>query len=357
MNIATWFSKTVTGTLALLGIMLATPSFAASNTPLAVFTDTPTAHLVKYHDTLYALNETTTGLATYQRNSDTDWTEVDATDTGLQNVYDHVSSIGQFHAFKKNVYMTTQNNHGVGQMWSIRKNSTNHNWRKSGKAGFGNKHNTAITTMFEKNGRLYAFTSNSHGSKMYSTKSGSKWYLEGSYGLDDVLDVGHFTIGGQKHIWLGTSDGLLYNASPTYFPNWNYVEDFGQSITALYRYNETLYLAAVADDGTTRVMKTSDGINFSQVGSDNLGDDNNVNITKLGTDPFTAQLYVLTENTVTGAQMLLWSDDTASWSAAVTAGLGSVANSQFVDLVEYQDVPYISTFNTANNAEVDALIE
>lgn len=337
------------------------PALALTPSKVADF-DLPAsgAYLVKHAGELYAFADEGDSLRVYQQ-TDEDWVDVNESWTALDDVIGHVQGVGPKVVFKKQIYSAFQNKNGVAEVWSIHKNRSAAAWKQSGEDGLGDKDNTSLGAFFKvkREGKwwLYAMMNNEKdGAQLYRTRDGEEWTRVGAYGFTSVAASAKAEFGNVHYVFLVTSDGVVYRSPKSNLSQWTAIaSDLGQ-LSSVVEYNGALY-AGTVQDGVVRVLRSTNGIDFVQVGEDSLGNENNESITTLQVQQDSNTLYALTGNDTDGAGLYAFDAETDSWTAVADPGFGNSNNTSFSRMIKYDDTWYIPAKNKIEGVEIYTLGE
>jgi hypothetical protein len=226
------------------------------------------------------------------------------------------SGIASFGVFSNTLYAATFNSGGGSEIW---RSSTGNSgaWTRVVAGGNGNVNNVDSTSLTPFNGYLYAAIENSaDGMEIWRTATGN----EGDW---DRISIGGFS-DSTNNRWSG---GLV---------------DLGSN----------LYVGTGYDTGIARVYSSTNGTNWSQVGSDGFGDSNNTEAISLAA--FNGSLYAAATNSATGVEV--WrSTDGTSWNQVNIDGFGDSNNTNTTwhsSTAVFNNSLYLGTANSANGGEV-----
>lgn len=347
-------SKLFTAASIAAGLLVSGSAFAA--TQVADFDTAVTdVTMFKHHNELFAFADAGQSVSVYTQDEQGGWEDVTSTWKAVEDMIGGVQDIGPVALFKGKTYMAVQNTDGVAEVWSIKRGAKKV-WRQSGEDGFGDAANTVVSAFFSittNEGKfLYAVVENGDETTLYRTRNGATWTQAGSYGFTDVVGVAHKKVNGSMTLFMATADGTLHTATRNDLTTWSALdEDFGE-ITAIKNYKGNLYIGVVTQDSVAKVLMSSDGETFVQVGEDGLGNANTERITKLQVFPKGGTLYALTENSTDGTSVMTWDADASAWVVNEEAGYGNVNNTASSHMVTYQDDLYVVARNSVDGVSI-----
>jgi hypothetical protein len=114
-------------------------------------------------------------------------------------------------------------------------------------------------------------------------------------------------------------------------------------------YKGHLYVGFSRQVGEAELWRTSNGLNWTAVFTDGLGDTHNTNVASMA--EFGGYFYIGLRNPLTGGQVWRTSDG-VNFSPVFTNGLGKTANSRPYGLFVFEDHLYLVFSNMATGAEV-----
>lgn len=355
--------------LAVSSSLLAQPVFAHSSETAVVqvanFPQAVETHMVRHHDRLYSLNELSDGsLSVMVANKKADqWVAVPSTHASVEAFIAATSQVNGFAKFKNDIYVATQSSEGLGEVWKICVGCKQAAWTQVGTSGFGDLNNVNVLSFMRTKGQLFALVDNPNGDNLYQTSDGQTWEAVSDAGFgqsitDAVAVSGMFlsenpeeyedvseedTV--EPYLYLGTTSGDIYRGSLDDLSQWSLVTSLDGAVTAMRRKQ-----VAVEKGGVAQVLKTEDGVTFSQMGEDDLGNSNNTSVNKFAWHGY--HLVALTVNPIDGAEIRHWDKQSESWELVTEAGFGDPDNTQINHLIRYHGRDFASTLNAVDGPSI-----
>ncbi len=250
-----------------------------------------------------------------------------------------------------------------GDKVSIADNTNNFTWTKANESGFGDAKNYSANSI-EFNGYLYVGTykdDSDEGAEIWRY-DGSEWQEIVDGGFNDNNNVEFYleTFGDYLLVSTGNYNYDTYTSTggEVWLCNINtgcdQESDFSRVISGGFGNidNEYIYLTTIGDyifadtfNLTTgfELHRSSDGINWQQIGADGLGTSNNLFINFIY--KVDNSIFLSTFNTDDGSQIFKSIDNGESFTQVGSSGFGSVYNIGIYTLREFGEYIYWSTYN------------
>lgn len=316
--------------------------------------------LVEFQGDLYIGTSNAAGAEVWQRDGTTGaWTKV--TQNGFGNAQNQIAYT--MRVYNDVLYVGTLNEDTGAELYAT---SDGIAWELVFANGFDDTTNIAIWNMLETGGYFYLATESAAGGRIYRTNNERAWEavsLSG-FGNPDGLNargwgMAIFDSLDGLHLYVGTDNPTGAEIWRTALPQpeefWTPVEQQGFDNDALnfgildyVEYDGALY-AAVANAKGAQVWRTTEGDTWTQVGTDGLGDLNNVRGYALTVH--NDRLYIGTENN-NGAGVYRLHTNGVDWEQINLGGFGDVNNRAVYALASFSGYLYAGTWNFTDRAEV-----
>ncbi|MEW5988804.1 MAG: hypothetical protein AB1791_19435 [Chloroflexota bacterium] len=218
-------------------------------------------------------------------------------------------------------------------------------WQQVNMDGFGNPQNVQLPSLAVFQDSLYAGTWSYDGIdyayEVWRTENGTEWELAGE-GLRGGAAV---MKGFGDHLYLGTWEGVVMRTPDGL--TWTDVitDGFGEANNGIARFADfdaMLYASTWSDTGTD-IWRTADGVNWSQFAADGLGDGNNYGA--IASEVFAGRLVFGTGNSTTAGQ--IWHTDGITWTAVITDAFNGPENRAVSSLASFDGYLYAGLVNEA----------
>jgi hypothetical protein len=256
----------------------------------------------------------------WRHNSGTSWSKINS--DGFGNPGNGGAQSMQ--VFSDKLYVGTSNAGSGTEIWTWNGAS----WAQANIDGFGagaSLYECRAMTIY--NSKLYACASSNGGKfRVYEYVSGTTWNQVGTTPWDSNNHVAMSLMSFNGQLWVGS-----YSANGCEVWQWNGVswnpantDGFShadQYCWSLHEHNGRLYAGTGASPTKGKVYRFNSGTSWAQIGSNGLGDGNNVAVYSLIS--IKGKLYAGTANTNNGCQIR--SNNGSSWDIEASDGFGGAS--------------------------------
>jgi hypothetical protein len=274
-------------------------------------------------------------------------------------------SAHRMQSFAGYLYVGTWNENTGGEVW---RSADGTSWSQVNTDGFGNEYNTNALVGEAMAGYLYVGTTNAiEGAEIWRCQAcdGSDWsrVMSGGFGDTSNTSLERIVVFSDT-LYATTANGTtgaeVWQSSSGASGSWTqsnadgFGDDNNTAIWAAAVFDGHLYVATAQIDVDTptgvEVWRT-DGTAWSQINADGFGDADNV---FAWLEPFDGNLYALTNNYTTSAQVWRCADcaSQSDWARVVDDGFGDSNNYAGSFMLGFDGKFYAGTNNEATGTEV-----